>query len=373
MLTLFCSSKKANSLMLIILFPIILTATGDTVLKGSYDIATSDNQPDLPVNGGKINDRALDDVPAVIREKSSSIAAYSYTMDVITYSWYNASENGYDLGISGDDTYEIVDLPFSFYYYDTAFNTVYVSSNGYFSFVDTNDLTEYWNPPFPSSSFPYTVALFWIDLDFQSSGNVYVWSTTDFVVIEYNNAPFYNDGTAGTFEAIFFANGSICFQYHSVTSDPGATVGLNYGDMVHYTSYSGGLSGETDFSLLFSRPEHDLAVSLETPANLRKGETALINATVFNNGINDETSVTLKLLIDDAVVDTGVYPSLLTGSNQVLTYLWTPSTGGTFNITAYAVPVTGETLLLNNNATEFAFVLDQHDLYVSLEAPEYIR
>ncbi|MFW9991144.1 MAG: CARDB domain-containing protein, partial [Candidatus Odinarchaeota archaeon] len=127
----------------------------------------------------------------------------------------------------------------------------------------------------------------------------------------------------------------------------------------------------TEFAFVLD--QHDLYVSLEAPEYIRKGETALINTTVFNNGTYDESNVELRILIDDAVKASQTYTSLLIGSSEILSYSWIPAAGGTFNITAYAVPVTGETLLLNNNATEFAFVLDQHDLYVSLEAPEYIR
>ncbi|MFX0062997.1 MAG: CARDB domain-containing protein, partial [Candidatus Hermodarchaeota archaeon] len=166
------------------------------------------------------------------------------------YTWYDAYINGYSLGLIGDDESASVDFPFSFNYYDASFSTVYVSSNGWLSF-DNTDPWQYSNPPFPTFDYPYAVAPFWNDL--YADDNVYVWTTAEFVVIEYYEYYHLGGDLAGTFEVVFFATGEILFQYQSITYDYGSTVGLNYGlNTDFYNAYTGGLDGITDFALLFT-------------------------------------------------------------------------------------------------------------------------
>jgi len=91
---------------------------------------------------------------------------------------------GYELGLYGDDVYGAVALPFEFFYYDQYFSTIYVSSNGWLSFADT-DPWEYWNYPLPTGEFPYLIAPFWIDL--QAEFNIHVWDGSVGVLIRKND------------------------------------------------------------------------------------------------------------------------------------------------------------------------------------------
>jgi hypothetical protein len=93
---------------------------------------------------------------------------------------------------------------------------------------------------------------------------------------------------------------------------------------------------------------HDLDVSLDCPPFLELGDTALLNATVHNIGLNNEINVELQLLINDAVVSSILIPELLTEESYTLIYSWTPTVIGTYNITAYAPPVSGENITTNN-------------------------
>jgi archaellum component FlaF (FlaF/FlaG flagellin family) len=94
--------------------------------------------------------------------------------------------------------------------------------------------------------------------------------------------------------------------------------------------------------------EHDLAVSLAVPASLKLGDSTMIKATVKNRGLNNETDVELYLLINGTVVNSATIPELLVGESYTITYLWTPTIIATYNITAYAPPVTGEEFTANN-------------------------
>ena len=97
---------------------------------------------------------------------------------------------------------------------------------------------------------------------------------------------------------------------------------------------------------------HDIAVDLNAPAFLEPGESTLLNATVYNKGLNNETNVELFILINGTEVTSAVIPELLTGASYTLSYLWTPTVEGIYNVTAYSPPVPGENITTNNIATK---------------------
>jgi len=104
--------------------------------------------------------------------------------------------------------------------------------------------------------------------------------------------------------------------------------------------------------LLGIRYEHELAVSLEAPSFLELGKTAILNATVHNYGSSNETNVEFQLLINSTIVNSVVIPELLTDSSYILSYSWTPTVEGIYNVTAYSPPVPGENITTNNIATK---------------------
>jgi len=107
----------------------------------------------------------------------------------------------------------------------------------------------------------------------------------------------------------------------------------------------------------YPKPEHELTVSLETPKHLKPNESTLLNATVSNKGLNNETNVELQLFIDGSLVDSVTIPELLVGSSYAISYLWTPTAQGMYNITAYAPPIPGEELAKNNLDKKSVMVL----------------
>ena len=105
---------------------------------------------------------------------------------------------------------------------------------------------------------------------------------------------------------------------------------------------------------------HELAVTLYGRENfasrgrapqamtLTAPETKNLRAKVFNFGQNDETGINFQLLINGVIVNSTTLPSLARGTSAEVTYAWTPNVEGHYNVTAYAVPVTGETETANN-------------------------
>ncbi|MFX1311478.1 MAG: Ser-Thr-rich GPI-anchored membrane family protein [Promethearchaeota archaeon] len=109
----------------------------------------------------------------------------------------------------------------------------------------------------------------------------------------------------------------------------------------------------------FMDMDHELSVSLEVPTNPEIFVSYTINATVFNNGLNDEYDVDLFLYLDDVVVNSTTISTLPIGANETISYLWTPSEYKTYNFTAYAPPVPGEASVSNNICTELMYILTQ--------------
>ena len=106
----------------------------------------------------------------------------------------------------------------------------------------------------------------------------------------------------------------------------------------------------------YQKPEHELVTSLEAPSLLKPGESSLLNATVCNMGVNNETDVDLFLLINGTVVNSTRIPELLTGECYTISYLWTPTVEGLYNVTASALPVLDEEFILNNVDTKMVLV-----------------
>jgi hypothetical protein len=96
------------------------------------------------------------------------------------------------------------------------------------------------------------------------------------------------------------------------------------------------------------RYQHELVVSLETPRFLEPNDSTILNATVRNEGLNNETNVGIQLLINGTIVESIAVPQLLTGETYTISHLWTPTLAGKYNVTVYSPPVQGENITRNN-------------------------
>ena len=145
-------------------------------------------------------------------------------------------EQGAIVDSVGDDSFFVKTLPESFTFYGQTFNTIWICSNGWFSFVDPH-LPEFRNWELPMTMAPWLlVAPFWEDLEFDrklpnddSLGAIWSrWYPPDRFVIMWralNRAGLDNDGNFEwcTFEAILeypsSGDGSILCQYNQVFQD----------------------------------------------------------------------------------------------------------------------------------------------------------
>ncbi len=138
----------------------------------------------------------------------------------------------------GDETVLEVTLPFSFKFYGNTYNTVYISSNGWLSFIQPQN-ADYTNDPIPTSGEPQgVIAPLWDDYDPSQAGNVYYYNDTHShqFIVEWAGVPRYNNpNEILTFEAILrdpgyyptiTGDGEIIFVYQRLDNILSATVGI---------------------------------------------------------------------------------------------------------------------------------------------------
>jgi len=112
-------------------------------------------------------------------------------------------------------------------------------------------------------------------------------------------------------------------------------------------------------ALLLSLPQqHDIKVGLPfIPEYIKINKSLPTNATIFNNGLNNETNITVKLLISGSINATKTITSLDSGENCSVNFTWTPYAEGSYNVSVYAVPLPGENITINNLASRGINVL----------------
>jgi subtilisin family serine protease len=98
------------------------------------------------------------------------------------------------------------------------------------------------------------------------------------------------------------------------------------------------------------RKPHEIAVyNLEAPDWIGLDNSTLINATIKNNGLNDESNIEVNFMVDGAIVESATILNLSSGASIPMSFEWTaPSTRGMYDIAIYAVPVSEEDITANN-------------------------
>lgn len=105
------------------------------------------------------------------------------------------------------------------------------------------------------------------------------------------------------------------------------------------------------------KPAYDLSVSVDVPWHFTAGKSSLLKASVSNVGWKPvETNIELQLFIDENIVNDTVLARLDPGGSMEITYLWTPTVEGTYTVKAYAPPILGEEVTVNNAANKTVVV-----------------
>ncbi len=150
-----------------------------------------------------------------------------------TFSWIDTI-GATNTGITGDDSYGTVSLPFTFYYYGTGYTTIYPCTNGWAGLSGPG--SSYYNYPLPSTSLPAAaICAYWDDLyvDGGTTGNIFYKTVgtapnRKFAII-WQNVRLLGGSTYMDFEIVLSeADSSITLQYSDLAGNTGsgATVGI---------------------------------------------------------------------------------------------------------------------------------------------------
>jgi thermitase len=96
-------------------------------------------------------------------------------------------------------------------------------------------------------------------------------------------------------------------------------------------------------------PGHDIAVSyLESPKYAEPAVSQYINATVLNLGATNEKNIEIQFIANNTLTDTRQVSFLANGTSTTVSFNWTPTVLGKYNITICAEPVPGEGIATDN-------------------------
>ena len=128
---------------------------------------------------------------------------------------------GVEIPMTGDDANAgPFPIGFPFPFYGDTFSTFRVGSNGFVSF--TSGVSTFTNQALPNSSLGVPenlLAVFWDDLNFGSIPHVHYHSDNTRLVIQYQDVTRLGDpGNPNTFEVILEPDGTIIYQYLSITA-----------------------------------------------------------------------------------------------------------------------------------------------------------
>jgi thermitase len=168
------------------------------------------------------------DVNVTLIYASSFEKTYLPLVTMGSGSWIDITADGTVLSLGDDDAQQIA-LPFGFRFYDTTYNHLWVSSNGFVSFA--NRYTNWTNGCLPDINSPNNaIYAFWDDLrpaDGGGGGTTYTKQVdSETFVIEWHKVSHYSSSDRETFEIILKKDGTILLQYQSLSSTSSATVGV---------------------------------------------------------------------------------------------------------------------------------------------------
>ena len=256
----------------------------------------------------------------------------------------SSSDEGDQLGAVAIQT---VNLPFTFKFYGVDYSQASICSNGFIAFGETNDADwRNWRLPDAGGPSPM-IAVFWDDLDLQSSSGVYTWynSTQHYYVVEwYNLISGYDSTTPQTFQAILYdpvyypthtGDGQIKLQYKEFNNidlgdgdayphgnyatigieDHTSTIGLEYTFGNIWPTAAAPLSDESAL-FITTRPlipdypyvvlEQVNILDANSNAHLEPGESAQLSLRLGNRGLVDATSVSAVLISNDPYVTVSI-------------------------------------------------------------------
>ncbi len=141
------------------------------------------------------------------------------------YNWIDISSSGTALPGGDDSNQGPFPMGFDFDYYGNTFNSLRVCTNGWVSFSST--VTNYSHQGIPTAAEPNNLlAAFWDDLNPNDGGTIYYQAMGSQFIVQFDAVAHYNGGSPETFQVILDQDGSITYQYATVSDGSGCSVGI---------------------------------------------------------------------------------------------------------------------------------------------------
>ena len=195
------------------------------------------------------------------------------------YDWRDISGLGTLVSfVHNDEATPLMPIGFDFFYYGTMYSEFRINPNGWIGFGDDN--TEWNNLSLPHPNAPRPAIMpFWDDLDPLQGGDVYYYSTSDSLVVWFDNVIHFPGNYTGTydFQLILYSSGSFLFQYRDMDGDiDSATIGIQNEDATDALQivYNGNYV-EDELAVYFKRVINWLDVS-PTFGYVESGQTETI-------------------------------------------------------------------------------------------------
>ncbi len=209
-----------------------------------------------------------------ISNYNDPVTGYTETVEPNGYIGAGTSQ-----GFQSDEGFFKYTLPFTFKFYGSDYDAVYVLTNGYLDF--TSDVSEYENSDAGLVS-RVRIAPLWQDLD-TTDGDLYIHQpTADSVCFRWKGVT-YGTSDAVNFEVVLFQDGKVKFNYGSGNANLAPTIGLSNGNNINFdisSNYNGQANLANAGSLLFT-PKNlarlTMAVSPADAGSTLPGDGALVN------------------------------------------------------------------------------------------------
>jgi len=212
-----------------------------------------------------------------------------------------------------------------------------------------------------------------IYLDYSGRNTIY-WNN---LINNTNQISIWHEYYANTWDDGYPSGGNYWSDYTGVDEFSGPHQNVTGKDWIGDTPYVINAKNRDRYPLMRPWPllHHELVVSITAPVYLQLGSSLSLNAIVKNEGLNDEADVEFSLLINSTTINSTTISLLRAEASYTLSYMWTPTIEGTYNVTAYVKPVPNETKVENNRMTKFVTVsaLPPSEVQVGVKAGDWIK